>query len=349
MIVLGLGFGDEGKGATTSYLCAQTNNPIVVRFNGGHQAGHTVNIAGIIHTFSSFGSGTLQGVPTYWSKYCTVYPPSFMREYEILSKHTDRILMYMDPLCPITTPFDIDANRHEAKRNSHGSVGMGFGETIRRQENYYKLFVQDIMYPNVLRTKLLAIMRYYGCEETEDQRIMENFIDDVHEFARTIMIADSNVLRRYTPIMEGAQGILLDMDYGFFPHVTRSNTTSKNALDIYPDAKEVYYVTRSYLTRHGNGPMPGCTREETIINPHETNKLHPYQGHFRAAELSLELIDYALDCDHNHSAGLIKNLVITCADVVPVNVDMLTSHCAYTFNKIFVSHGPTMADMKQVR
>ena len=68
-IVIGLGFGDEGKGITTSYLCKKLEGTkIVVRFNGGHQAGHTVVFNGKRHIFSSWGSGTLQGIPTYWSE-----------------------------------------------------------------------------------------------------------------------------------------------------------------------------------------------------------------------------------------------------------------------------------------
>ena len=81
-VVLGIGFGDEGKGITTDYLCHHILRqeglaPMVVRFSGGHQAGHTVYVKEssesiIKHIFSSFGSGTLRGCPTYLSQFCTV-------------------------------------------------------------------------------------------------------------------------------------------------------------------------------------------------------------------------------------------------------------------------------------
>lgn len=73
-IVIGAGFGDEGKGTMVNYLCKQSNKPLVVRFNGGHQMGHGVVENDVRHIFSNFGSGTLVGAPTYISEFCTVDP-----------------------------------------------------------------------------------------------------------------------------------------------------------------------------------------------------------------------------------------------------------------------------------
>ena len=88
-IVLGTFFGDEGKGQTVHNLCKyydNLKNTIVIRFSGGHQVGHTVRHGELEHTFSNFGSGTLLGVPTYWSSYCTVDPITTMKELEDLNK-----------------------------------------------------------------------------------------------------------------------------------------------------------------------------------------------------------------------------------------------------------------------
>lgn len=84
--VIGLGFGDEGKGITTDYLCSKTKNPLVVRFCGGSQVGHTVVHNGIRHVFSSFGSGTLRGVPTYWSHKCALDPIGMLNELDVLKE-----------------------------------------------------------------------------------------------------------------------------------------------------------------------------------------------------------------------------------------------------------------------
>jgi len=85
--VIGLGFGDCGKGMVTSYLCSQTENPVVVRFSGGHQAGHTVyHKNGEGHICSNFGAGVLQGVPTFWSDKCTVDPIGIVNEMDALEQ-----------------------------------------------------------------------------------------------------------------------------------------------------------------------------------------------------------------------------------------------------------------------
>jgi len=337
-IVIGLGYGDEGKGLTTSFVCDKTDNPLVVRFNGGHQAGHTVVCNGKRHVFSSFGSGTLQGVPTYWSSYCTFYPPSFLREYNLLDNPT----IYVNPLCPVTTPFDIDYNRDTETVNRHGSVGMGFGATLQRQENHYKLFAQDLYYDTVLIAKLRLIANYYKSVDVEEQ--IEYFLSSVKRVREIIQLTDDSVMTRYNPIFEGAQGVLLDADFGFFPNVTRSNTTTKNALTLYP-AQEVYYVTRSYLTRHGNGFMPNERTLNLINNENETNRSHKYQGEFRTGVLSPELLNYALTCDGNYSSGLKKNLVITCMDQYEIDVDALLGQLNTEFSNVYLSYGDSFTDI----
>jgi len=345
MIVLGLGYGDEGKGLTTSYLCSKTENPIVVRFNGGQQAGHTVVYNGKRHVFSSFGSGSLQGVPTYWSQFCTFYPPSFLREYELL----DNPKIYVHPLCHITTPFDVERNKYLEVSNKHGSVGMGFGATLERSEKYYKLFVQDLFFPDILEAKLKSIAKYYndliGVYPAANLEV-EEFMKCAEEVTKIINIKP--IEKKYTPIFEGAQGILLDMDFGFFPHVTRSNTTSKNALSI-AKSEEVYYVTRSYLTRHGNGPLLGESKLHLLNNENETNKSHMYQGEFRTAPLNTELINYALLCDSYFSHGLKKNLVITCLDQYSISIDSLLDNIDTEFDKVFISNGDSLTNITQYK
>lgn len=88
--------------------------------------------------------------------------------------------MYVHPLCPVTTPFDIAHNRTSEKIKKHGSVGMGFGATIQRQENLYQLFVQDLYFETVLIAKLNAIASYYNATNTEEE--IDYFSGAVHDF-----------------------------------------------------------------------------------------------------------------------------------------------------------------------
>lgn len=344
MIVVGLGFGDEGKGLTTSFLCSQVKNPLVVRFNGGHQAGHTVVYNGERHVFSSFGSGTLQGAPTYWSAYCTFYPTAFLNEWNIFKKSP---LVFINPLCPVTTPYDVEYNKYREKMNGHGSVGVGFGTTIDRHQKNYKLYVQDLFHEKILFEKLKMIQKYYKDAFGITGVDTLGFLDDIAQAKNLIWLATDAILSQFDPIFEGAQGILLDQDFGFFPNVTRSNTTSKNAVKMYSPAEDIYYVTRCYQTRHGNGFMTNEHKTIKLINnDDETNIYNIYQRHFRVAPIDTDLINYSIECDSNFSKDLEKNLIITCVDQLPdFDVDDMIKSIEQPFSKIYISKGPSLENI----
>ncbi len=273
-------------------------------------------------------------------------------------------VIYVDPLCPVTTPFDIDFNRmRELPSTAHGSVGMGFGDTIQRQQDYYKLFVQDLFHEKILLQKLEAIFNYYT--KKVNGSFKQNMIDhkavNIADFlasvnaVKDIIIVRTDVITYpFNPIHEGAQGVLLDQDFGFFPNVTRSNTTSKNAfeLNLYrkfyrKKAPEIYYVTRSYQTRHGKGFMTNEGQELKLVNNEtETNKSHPYQGEFRTSPLDPDLLNYALECDNHFSYNCTKNLVITCMDQHEIDVMDLLKKLNTKFDKVYASYGPSLTDIK---
>ena len=359
-IVLGLGFGDEGKGRTVSYLCSQTEDPIVVRFNGGHQAGHTVVHEGKRHVFSSFGSGTLQGVPTFWSRFCTVCPMSYMEEYRTLLSLGVFPEMYMELGCPVTTPYDVLWNQYQNSIHGHGTVGVGFGATLEREENGYHLLVRDLINHTVFDLKLEQVIGYYrrllkDVPEHELPNPWSKYELETVEFRHACRQMISTIVDVAIPInrniiFEGAQGILLDMDHGFFPHVTRSSTTSVNADSIIGHtAVDTYYVTRSYLTRHGNGPLPGETTLTLSGTVNETNQTNDYQGKFRKAPLSVDLFNYALYCD---SLSLLKkrsHLVVTCMDQFELDVRGFLSKTLYSelFRSIHTCYGPGLEDVRE--
>lgn len=344
-IVLGLGFGDEGKGSVTSYLCNRAINPLVIRFNGGHQAGHTVVTEdGTRHEFQSFGSGTLAGAPTFWSSYCTFFPIGFFREYKKLLALGVTPKIYIDPLAPVTTVYDVLYNQAlETKRkgiNKHGSVGVGIGTTYARQETPYKLYFKDLFFGDqLLIHKFEAIRKYYD-NKAKDEQIetyfesdfikAENLFYEAVNFIRglnNLLCSEENIFSdRFNFekfIFEGAQGILLDMDHGFFPYVTRSKTTSANAIEMikrnpklkgYPVIK--HYVTRAYATRHGAGPM---LHENVIDHLKEnlvdkTNGYNVWQETLRRGCLSIEMLQYALFTDALCFPLAHQKLYISCID-----------------------------------
>jgi adenylosuccinate synthase len=310
--IIGLGFGDEGKGLFTDYLCSQSSNPLVIRFSGGQQAGHTVVSNGIRHVFSNFGAGTLKNAPSYFSPFCTIDPVGIVNELIVLRDKGISPLLFIDIHCPVTTPYDI---RYNQKNNKHGSCGVGVGATFNREEHYYSLTFSDLFYPWVLQTKLELIKDFYA--DYEDINL-SNFLECCDIITHSVHIKKTDFFpNNYNDyLFEGSQGLLLDKNYGFFPHVTRANTGTQNILSLLGhNDLEVYLITRAYQTRHGDGPLSNKSLPHNIqINPKETNITNPYQGVLRYALLDVSLLEYAINKDDYLRKNANKSLVITCLD-----------------------------------
>ena len=337
--IIGLGFGDEGKGMVTSALSALRRNPLVVRFSGGHQAGHTAHWEGKRHVFANLGAGTLQGIPTYWSHQCTFDPVGFNNELKVLldtmGDDLDDIMMYIDDECPVTTPFEIFSNQNDVDTLDHGSCGVGYGATIQREEDNIHLCFGDLFNPAVTMLKLEQIKKYYT-SMLHFRVDLEPFAEAVRDIINPKYFPNGVVTRvsckndpealkdlftSYATILfEGSQGLLLDKDYGFFPHVTRSNVGVKAINSLGTHLDEVVYVTRAYQTRHGNGPMTNEDHELYLVdNSNESNVNNEYQGKFRTSPLDLDLLEYAvrknrLDLVPKGVNKPMESLVITCMD-----------------------------------
>jgi len=320
--VIGCGFGDEGKGRVVNTLSSSHEYPLVVRFSGGHQVGHNVVTQKCSHVFSNFGSGTLQYVPTYWSSNCTINPVGIVTELSELERKDYNPIIYIDSCCPVTTPYDIYKNIDFDKMNRHGTVGVGFGSTLQREEDYYSLQFGDLFYKSVRDIKLNHIKNYYGIKESISNTVdLEYFIECCDAIVKDyrIKLFSGNPTKLFDmydkTIFEGSQGLLLDQHFGFFPHVTRSNTGLKNIHKYGIDT--VYLVTRAYQTRHGNGPMTNEDIEHTIkVNPYEQNVEDGAQGKFRRSILDLDLLKYAIEKDKHIQQVRDKILVITCVDLI---------------------------------
>ncbi|WP_426061263.1 adenylosuccinate synthetase [Hymenobacter sp. B1770] len=367
-VVVGLGFGDEGKGLATDYLCSYVTNPLVIRFNGGHQAGHTVvTKSGHKHVFSTLGAGTLRGVPTYWSSYCTFSPAILLPEYSSLGIQAK---LFVDNNCPVTTHYDVLYNRAmEATRGlaRHGSCGLGFGATIERHQlPELQLFPADLLSPALYKAKLQLIRSHYQAKVDQESSYSFNRFDHDaadHQFGveaeevrklcqeGTIQLVNEDEMFAQNAswqsfIFEGAQGILLDMDFGTPPHITRSNTTSKNALEILKrqlpaTTAEIMYVTRCYQTRHGAGPLASADESlELVNNDCESNQYNEHQGQFRVSNLNLDSLNYALSSDANFSRGLKKHLLITCLD--QLGTSEVPFYLNETPNRAHYTHLPSL-------
>lgn len=165
-VVVGLGFGDEGKGAVTDFLTWTHDAKLVVRFNGGAQAQHrVVDVSGFEHIFSQFGSGTLAGATTYLSQHVIIDPEALIREFEhLVDAHYNPKLM-ISPYCVAVSPPQIAMNyfREIARTivgKAHGSTGRGIGEAY--EDATFRLrtaaiHAHDFGNPASLRSKLLFL------------------------------------------------------------------------------------------------------------------------------------------------------------------------------------------------
>jgi adenylosuccinate synthase len=316
--VVDLGFGDSGKGVVTNWLA--NKDSCVFRYSGGHQAGHTVVHNGKRHVFSNFGSGTLKGATTYWSKYCTVDPVGLYNEHQILKDLGYSPEIYIDNECPITTPFEKMTNRLNPATVEHGTCGVGFGQTIQREEDFYHLQIGDLAFTEIFNKKFELIVDYY---QKKNIFVTDSAIDEFITCCNYIIVnlpkPDLDFNYEHL-IFEGSQGLLLDQHFGFFPHVTRSNTGTKNIIEMCNDLhktddSEIYLVTRCYQTRHGNGPMTNEHLELDMVDGIiETNSTNKYQGEFRKTVLDLDLLLYGMMKDIGISKFKSKNLVVTCLE-----------------------------------
>lgn len=355
-IVVGLGYGDEGKGTTIEWLTRRHKAHTVVRFNGGGQAGHNiVRPDGKHHKFAQFGSGTFEGARTIMSRHTLVNPITALVEARFLAEKgvPDPLrLLTVEDEALITTPFHVSMGRMREMFRAltaggrHGSCGMGIGETVEDSlvcDPAMVIRAGDLRDPDRLRVMLrwlqerklaqLEDIGYIDCPTPQmdveldilrDPSVVDTIMDHFHNFMRQVPIVGRGRLTRIlcdpgVVLFEGAQGVLLDQDYGFHPHTTWSNCTFHNALDLIGDADidvTRLGLVRSIQTKHGAGPF--VTEDPSMLDLVEGidhNKLDDWQGAFRVGALDLVATRYAVE-----ACGGIDGLVVTWADVCPGKV-----------------------------
>jgi len=353
-VIIGSNFGDEGKGLMTDYMCSINESPIVIRFNSSAQAGHTVVTPdGKRHVFGHFCSGSLQGIPTFLSNYFSVNPLLFLKEYDELKMKNVDLYTMIDLNCSVIIPQDMILNQIVERYrgdNRHGSCGLGYNESIIRNNiERYKITCNELLNKNYI-DKLDLIKNEYikdrlqqlnlvGCkdklmEKLYDDSIISHFIDDIdRQFIPKVHFSNiKKVVKKYsTLIFEGAQGLMLSEDYKYFPHVTHSKTGISNVLNLLEEINsdkldiEVIYITRSYLTRHGTGPLPNEVKEKPYQNIIDlTNISNEFQGTLRFAPLDIDLLAENIQNDYtkiisrkqHEYCNIKKSIGLTCLDQI---------------------------------
>ena len=315
--VIGKNFGDEGKGFTCSRLASSLKNALIIKHNGGGQAGHTVEDPKgkwrFIH--HQIGAGAEYHVPTLFAE-------SFMPDLFQLGKEVKEFtelfgfqpILYSEKNARATTIDDVLLNMGaEVARgkNRHGSCGMGIEECVQRNAAGYGITVEELVTwtKQDLVDRLKQIRKEYTGRRAEilgiypsnpyyemlnNETVLENFVIEVKENVKLLKLVDAD--RKWLEefqhlIFETGQGLLLDQDYeAYAPHLTSSKTGIHNPAIFLEkrglSLEEAIYVTRPYVTRHGNGPLPCEVKHSELpgVGEDMTNQPNEWQGTLRYAK-----------------------------------------------------------------
>ncbi|MFM2346930.1 MAG: hypothetical protein RL654_1683 [Pseudomonadota bacterium] len=279
VVVVGTQWGDEGKGKVVDWLTDHAAG--VVRFQGGHNAGHTLVINGKKTALQIIPSGIMrEGVPCFIGNGVVVDPTHLLSEIERLEAAglDVRSRLFISESCPLILPFHVavDKAREALRENSGagkiGTTGKGIGPAYEDKVARRALRVQDLKHPERFAKKLrdllelhnFALTGYLKSDALEFQPIFDHAMKLAEELKP--MMADVGVLidqanrEGGSILFEGAQGTLLDVDHGTYPYVTSSNCVAGNAAagsGVGPGMLNyILGITKAYTTRVGSGPFP---------------------------------------------------------------------------------------------
>lgn len=276
LVVLGSQWGDEGKGKIVDLLTKKVD--CVARFQGGHNAGHTLVIDGQKTVLHLIPSGILrEDVECIIGNGVVVAPDALIKEIQTLEANgmdvTERLKISNRAPLILPTHVALDQAREAARgAKKIGTTGRGIGPAYEDKVARRGLHIEDLADETIMREKLEALMKLHNFQLSEYYKVdaldVDQVFDELCEYAKTIvpMIADTvGLLHAYrkadkTILFEGAQGTLLDIDHGTYPFVTSSNTTAGGAATGSGFGPKylgyVMGITKAYTTRVGSGPFP---------------------------------------------------------------------------------------------
>ena len=267
--VIGLQWGDEGKGKIVDYL--SENFDLVTRYQGGNNAGHTVIVEDITYKLNLIPSGVIRGKVCFLGQGIVLDPDHFLQEYKKITEKITDPLIYLSSNIPLILNYHKQLDRINESiltgESKIGTTSKGIGPAYQDKVGRKSIKLYDLINPHSLKEKLSSIKKFYD-------PILKTFDEDLIDIDKNLellnnffiqvknLIVDNNVIKKdYSNkkiLFEGAQGALLDLDHGSYPFVTSSNTISSN-ISI-GSGLQVDYETigifKAYATRVGNGPFP---------------------------------------------------------------------------------------------
>ncbi|MFL2548368.1 MAG: adenylosuccinate synthase [Gammaproteobacteria bacterium] len=275
LVVIGAQWGDEGKGKIIDILTE--NADAVVRFQGGHNAGHTLVIDGDKTVLHLIPSGIFNDAKCIIGNGVVVHLPTLIKEIEYLeSKGIDiHSKLMISSQCPLILPSHIlidEARERSLGKKSIGTTGRGIGPVYEDKVARRVVHVMDLFDEDLFRSKLSSLIDYhnfilkelFGADGVDTEEILKDWMDQFDKI-RNLVVDSSKTVNEFRAsntniLFEGAQGSMLDIDQGTYPFVTSSSTlsgASSLGSGIGPlDIDGVLGITKAYATRVGSGPFP---------------------------------------------------------------------------------------------
>jgi adenylosuccinate synthase len=281
--VIGAQWGDEGKGKIVDWLSARAD--VVVRFQGGHNAGHTLVVDGEVYKLSLLPSGIVRGGKlSVIGSGVVIDPFAFRDEVARLRGQgvkIDPVSLAVAENASLILPFhgELDRLREGAAgKAAIGTTGRGIGPAYEDKAGRRAIRVVDLKHPDTLRTKIDRVLTHHnalraglGAEPIDADALQAQLLevaDEIVPYASPVWrLLDDARRANKRVLFEGAQGVLLDLDHGTYPYVTSSNTVAGQAATgagVGPSAVGMTLgIVKAYTTRVGAGPFPTELQDET--------------------------------------------------------------------------------------
>ena len=267
--VIGLQWGDEGKGKIVDYLSEDFD--LVVRYQGGNNAGHTVIVDDTTYKLNLIPSGVIRGKICFLGQGVVLDPNHFSNEYDQITKKINNPKVYLSSNISLILDYHKQLDKiNESILNTKKKIGTtskGIGPAYQDKVGRKSIKIYDLKSKKIIEEKMHSIKKFYDpiLESFNESKInIEQTIQDLlifYDVVNELIVDNSQIKKEFKNkkiLFEGAQGALLDLDHGSYPFVTSSNTVSSNI--VIGSALQVDYLTvgifKAYATRVGNGPFP---------------------------------------------------------------------------------------------
>lgn len=364
-VLLGLQWGDEGKGKIVDVLTKGYD--IIARFQGGPNAGHTLEFEGIKHVLHTIPSGVFHtNAINLVGNGVVIDPVIFLKELETLEKidptARQRILISRRAHLILPTHRLLDAASEASKgKNKIGSTLKGIGPTYMDKTGRNGIRVGDIELPyfidkyKQLVAKHKQLLNNYNFDYAHLPQLEEEWMEAIERFKKLHLIDSEHYLHRELKagkciLAEGAQGSMLDIDFGTYPYVTSSNTTASgacNGLGIPPNKiRKVIGIFKAYATRVGSGPFPTELHDETgeLIRQQGKEFGSTTGRPRRCGWLDLPALKYAIEINGVTEMMMMKADVLSIFDTIKV-----ATHYEYKGEKIdYLPYQPDEQFLKPV-